>query len=343
MRHIKAFIYIPSIAFLFLSNACEKAVLTDDPGHDPINVFDALWQDLDNRYSYFNVKSIDWDSVRTVYRPKVQMSMTEIELVDLLADMLFVLKDGHVNLQSSFDRSRNWTWFLDYPPNFNPTIIERTYLGTTFRQMGPFRVQTIDDNVYAYYGSFASTIEETHLDALLELAEGKKGIIVDIRNNGGGSLQNARRIASCFIDKPYVYARSRIKTGPGENDFSGWKNLIIEPREGKKHTGNVVVLTNRNCYSAANSFAQMASVLPNTVLIGSQTGGGGGTPVYAELPNGWIYRFSATQTINPEGEHIEFGVPVDVEANLTIQDELAGIDTVIETALNWLDDAYKKN
>lgn len=339
MKQTKLLRFSFAIAIALVTVSCERVMLENDPNDDPITVFDALWQDLNNRYSYFREKSINWDSVRTVYRPKVNNNMSEIALFDLLAEMLFTLEDGHVNLQSDFDRSRNWTWFLDYPPNFNPTIIERNYLGADFRHIGPFQVQVIDEKVYAYYGSFANTVEDKHLDALLELAEGKKGIILDIRNNGGGNLQNARKIASCFTEEPLFYAQRRVKTGPGQNDFSEWKMLRIEPRPGKRYMGNVVVLSNRFCYSAANSFAQMAKVLPNAILMGDRTGGGGGTPAYGELPNGWMYRFSATQTINIQGEQIEFGIPVDVEVSLIQLDEHFGIDTIIETALDWLDEA----
>ncbi len=341
MKQMKTVGFVFGIAMLFVAGSCEKAMLGKDPEKSPVMIFDALWQDINNRYSYFKEKSISWDSIRAVYRPKVNNTMSDAALFDLLADMLFVLEDGHVNLKSDFNRSRNWTWFLDYPPNFDPNIIERTYLGADFRQIGPLRVKVIIDKVYVYYGSFANKVEEAHLDALLELAEAHKGIILDIRNNGGGSLQNARKIASCFTEESLEYAQRRIKTGPGENDFSEWKVLRIKPRSGKLYKGNVVVLTNRNCYSAANSFAQMAKVLPNVILMGNQTGGGGGTPAYGELPNGWIYRFSATQTINLQGEHIEFGIPVDREVNLRLQDKLAGIDTIIENALQWLDDAVE--
>lgn len=334
--------FIFAIAIAFATASCEKYLLEADPGDDPLTVFDSLRQDLNNRYSYFNEKSINWDSIRTVYMPKVKNSMRDLDLFDLLADMLFSLNDGHVNLQSDFDRSRNWTWFLDYPANFNPIIIERNYLGTDFRQIGPFQVRAFDEKMYVYYGSFANDVRDENLEALLKMAEGKKGIIIDIRNNGGGSLENARKIASCFIREPLAYAQRRIKTGPGENDFSEWKLLRIDPWRGEHYHENVVVLTNRYCYSAANSFAQMATVLPNVILMGDRTGGGGGTPAYGELPNGWIYRFSATQTINLQGEHIEFGVPVDVDVSLNPLDEQAGVDTIIETALEWLDEAYKK-
>lgn len=321
---------------IFLAGACEKAILGGDPDTAPLAVFDALWQDVNDRYSYFEEKDIDWDSIRAAYRPRVHNGMSDMELFGLLAEMLFTLEDGHVNLTSSFGRSRNWDWFQDYPPNFNANIVERHYLGRDFHQVGPFRARLLDSVLYVYYASFASTVEEAHLDALLALAEGTEGLLIDVRDNGGGSVANASRIAACLAEEPMVYARRRTKTGPGSNDFSEWENLRIEPRSGSRYAGKVGVLTNRQTFSAANAFAQMARVLPNAVLIGDRTGGGGGTPVYGELPNGWTYRFSATQSVSPAGEHLEFGVPVDIEVALAPEDEQAGVDTIIERALRWV-------
>ncbi|MCA1760881.1 MAG: peptidase S41, partial [Bacteroidales bacterium] len=91
-----------------------------------------------------------------------------------------------------------------------------------------------------------------------------------------------------------------------------------------------------NSYSSSNRFAQMMKSLPSAILMGDDTGGGGGIPAYGELPNGWIFRFSATQTVNPQGEHIENGVPVDVKVALNAEDEANGIDTILEAALDFI-------
>ncbi len=334
--HFRLPTFTLALLIMLLAGACEKALLGGDPDTAPLAVFDALWEDVDARYSYFQEKGIDWDSIRMAYRPRVHDGMSDGELFDLLAEMLFILEDGHVNLTSTFGRSRNWEWFLGYPPNFNANIVERHYLGRDFHQVGPFRAQLLGDVLYVYYGSFANTVEDAHLDALLALAEGTKGLIIDIRDNGGGSEQNAKRIAACLASDPLVYARSRIKTGPGREEFSEWEDQLITPRQGRRYAGKVAVLTNRSTFSAANTFAQMARVLPGAILIGDRTGGGGGTPAYAELSNGWTYRFSATQSVNPAGEHLEFGVPVDIGAALAPEDEQAGVDTIIERALEWV-------
>lgn len=316
--------------------SCEKHLLAPDPPADPENVFEYLWEDVYKRYALFEVKDIDWVAVGHTFRTRVHPGMDDQALFKVLSDMLYELRDGHVNLTSSFDRSRNWEWFQGHLPNYNQSIIENRYLGTNFRITGPLLNQVIDSVLYVNYRSFGDDITQSHLDQLMLRAEGLKGVIIDVRHNGGGSLQNANRLAACFADRTYIYAHDRIKTGPGPEDFSHWRPLSVDPRQGMRFGGPVVVLVNRRSYSASSFFAQMMRVMPHAVLIGDQTGGGGGIPVFGELPNGWKYRFSSTQTLTPEGNHVETGIPVDIRRNMQSIDELHGIDSILETALDWL-------
>jgi hypothetical protein len=327
-------VIIAGLAMLAMS--CEKHFLSPDPSPDPETVFDYLWTDVHNRYALFEVKGLDWNAIGDKYRSRISPGMGDKDLFKVLSDMLYELRDGHVNLTSSFDRSRNWEWFQGHPQNYNHHIIENRYLGKDFRITGPLLNQVIDSVLYVNYRSFGDDITQAHLDQLMLRAEGLKGVIVDIRHNGGGSLLNANRLAACFADQTYVYAHDRIKTGPGHDEFSHWRPLSVSPRQGKRYTGPVVILVNRRSYSAASFFAQMLRVMPNAVLMGDHAGGGGGIPVFGELPNGWKYRFSATQTLTPEGDHIETGVPVDRKMNMQSIDEMHGRDSILEAALDWL-------
>lgn len=321
---------------VFLLFGCEKQLLEKDPEATPFAVFDYLWEDVNNRYSFFEEKSIDWEATREKYRSLIDEHTSDKALFSILSEMLYELKDGHVNLTSSFDRSRNWDWFMEYPPNYNQNIIERYYLGKKYRITGTLNNIIIDSVLYVNYRSFSDKISNSNLRELMDYAENTKGVIIDVRSNGGGSLSNAYRLASCFTDTTVVFAKSRMKTGPGKNDFSEWDEMKIEPFNGKRFTGKVVVLINRKSYSATTFFSQMMKTLPNAVLMGDMTGGGGGIPAFGELPNGWRYRFSATQTINLYHEQIEPGVKEDVYVMMNFEDEHKGKDTVIESAKAFL-------
>src|SRR5690554_5442878 len=159
MKRNRCFVVLLPLVF-FLS--CEEQFISPDPVSNNLSNFDFLWEDVRNRYSFFELKEIDWEDIRQTYRPLVKESMSQQEFFDLMADMLYELKDGHVNLTSAFDRSRNWDWYLGYPANFNPSVVERNYLRSDFRITGPLRNQLIDSVLYVYYPSFGSTISESH-------------------------------------------------------------------------------------------------------------------------------------------------------------------------------------
>ena len=330
IKRISVLLLTSGILFL---NSCEDLLLPPDPEPTPIVIFDQLWNDIQNRYSYLELKNVDWDAVGNVYRDKIDDKTSDTALFRILGDMLYELKDGHVNLSSDFNRSRNWAWYLEYPDNYSHELVERSYLGADHAITGPLLNQVIDSVLYVNYRSFGSEISEDHIDALMERARGLKGMIIDIRNNGGGNLNNGYALASCLTDSTRVFALQRYKTGPDREDFTSWGKMTIEPRTGTRFAGPVAVLINRRSYSASTFFAQMMRVIPHATLLGDNTGGGGGIPVYGELPNGWTYRFSATQTVTPGGDHIEITVPADIRVDLDPGDKTNGVDTIIEAAL----------
>lgn len=127
------------------------------------------------------------------------------------------------------------------------------------------------------------------------------------------------------------------KTGPGHNEFSTPEAVYLEPPMDRvrwqKHT---VILTNRRSYSATNDFVNRMKQLDRVTVIGDKTGGGSGLPFSSELPNGWSVRFSASPMYDPNMKHLEFGIKPDKKVDITSEDYNKGIDTIIETAREYL-------
>lgn len=315
--------------------SCDSWLVPEDPKSEPLDVFDRLWEDVYERYSFFEHKDIDWQRIRSTYRAKVTNKIGPKDLFDVLSEMLYELRDGHVNLNTGFDNSRNWEWYQNFPDNYEQNLIEKNYLKRDFWSSGPLKHQFINDILYVNYRSFSQDISKGNLQIVIERAKQGRGMIIDVRSNGGGSLGNAYTLASGFTDTEIVVAKKRIKNGTGTEDFSSWEDISIPAGE-NIYEGPVVVLTNRRSYSATTFFAQMMKELPQVVLVGDQTGGGGGIPVFGELPNGWTYRFSATQTVDLEGRQLEDGVLVDIRMDQNPISAARGEDKIITTALQVL-------
>lgn len=321
---------------VFAATSCEKIALRNDEQLSNTELFDFLWRDLDERYSFFEEKNIDWDSIRLVYTEKINDELDQFEFFELLGDLMGELQDGHVNLLSTFNRSRNWEWYENYPLNYSHDLIEKYYLKTDFRIVGPLLVQSLDNHLYINYRSFAQNVSPDNIDEIIRLMENHEGVIIDIRSNGGGSLGNAHAIISRFIPQSTTYAFERIKVGPQRDAFSPWIPLTINPSESDRYEGKVAVLINRRTYSAGSFFAQMCKVTPNIQLFGDQTGGGGGVPAFGEMHNGWTYRFSSTQTKDLEDYQIELGVLPDTFVAMDPNALDNGEDNIITAAKNWL-------
>jgi hypothetical protein len=313
---------------------CSRVLMPRQLKNTPTVCFDALWQTVDEKYSFFEYKNIHWDSIRQLYRPRINDTMNQEALYAVLSQMLYELKDGHVNLTTTVDRSRNWSWREAYPENFNPNFVYRQYLKQDFRMTGALLNQVIDSVGYLRYSSFSSPISEADLDHVFERFKSLKGMIIDVRDNGGGSMANVFRLMNRFVKYKTLLGYGWVKNGKKHNDFSKRVEFYAEPRKGTTpFTKPVVILTNRSCYSATNFFAGFMSLLSNVTLIGDDTGGGGGLPISADLPNGWQYRFSATLTTLPNGFNIEGGIPPDIRVSTGARDELENKDAIIERAL----------
>lgn len=318
--------------FVFCS--CEKATEYES---SPRENFEALWRIMDENYCFFQYKQVDWDEVYDRYSPLVKDTMNQYELFDLLGDMLAEVKDGHTNLISSFDMSRYWAWYEDYPANFYKEI-QDNYLGTDYKIAGGMKYKRLaDDQIgYIYYGSFSSGIGEKNLDYIFTHFKACKGVIIDVRDNGGGTLTYSDRIASRFLEEKILTGYSQYKKGSGHTDFTEPQPIYLSPSAYIRWMKPVAVLTNRHSYSATNNFVNVMRLLPQVTIIGDRTGGGSGLPFSSELPNGWSVRFSACPILDVDKKHTEFGIDPDLKVSMTDEDIQKGADTIIDTAIEWL-------
>ncbi len=195
----------------------------------PTGNFEALWSALDRHYCFFQYKNVDWQEVHDRYAAKISNSMTSEELFRVCSEMLKELKDGHTNLSSSFDTSRYWIW-EQFPQNYDERLVEEHYLHFDYRRTSGISYRILDNN-YAYmrYPSFSYSIGEGNLDNVLATLALADGLIIDVRDNGGGIITNAETIVARFIDKRILAGYISHKTGSGHDDFFRAIRLLHRP------------------------------------------------------------------------------------------------------------------
>ncbi len=340
MKKINIIIF--SVLAVFSLTSCERMFMDADEPKNPVNVFEYLWNKVDQQYTFFDIKGVNWDSIHTVYRAKVYDDMSDDSLFNVLGDMLGTLNDGHTNLMSDFNISSSESLSYDMiaGSNFDPKVIRLNYLTLHGYTTGSFSHNAIRDGKVAYirYSSFSSEISDEDLKYIAEKYADCDGMIIDLRQNGGGSDVNIGKLLSLFDCKRQPIYSVVTKAGPEHNNFTA-PNVAYAPDKSildEPYTKPVAVLIDRGSFSATSYFAISTQAFPNIRLFGDYSGGGLGMPNGGMLPNGWKYRFSCTRTIALDGNVYENGVPPTVRVLLDPAAVAQGKDNIIETAADWI-------
>ncbi len=332
--------YLIFILILILSACTHRFDGVSD--NTPVGNMECLWNTLDSKYCFFDEKQVDWQSVYDHYLPAVRQLASDdyLALFDTLSAMVNTLHDGHVNLYSSFDVSVCRSWYEGYPVNFDASVISARYWADC-RVAGGARYATIADGTvgYMYVADFETPVSANNMAYILRSFQDCKGLIVDVRNNGGGSLEYAYQLAATFFSEDKTVGYWQHKNGAGHSDFSS----LEEQRLNKKMMPSswfrpVVVLCNRHTYSAANFFVSIMRYADHAVVMGGVSGGGGGMPLSYELPNGWLVRFSSVRMVDVDKNSIENGIV----PHIIVEDNPeTDTDEIIEAAVSRIKEFHK--
>ena len=303
--------------------------------------FNALWTALDEHYCFFDEKDIDWNEVRAHYEPLVNEGLTQRQLFGVCAEMVNELRDGHTNLSSAFETSYYRNWWSDYPQNYDARLVEQNYLNFDYHQLGAVTFGILPQNVgYISIPSFSSGLGNGNIDWVLNSLSTANGLIIDLRDNGGGSMNLAENWVRHFIREPQTVGYMLHKTGPAHDAFSEPWPITFEPLGGNSMVWikPVVILTNRSTFSAANYMVMCMRALPTVRHAGATTGGGAGMPMTWDLPNGWSIRMSSVRVTDSEMRSTEAGIAPSpgCAADLDPQQALLGRDTMLDLAISLL-------
>ncbi len=332
-----------------LVTGCGGSILGSDPGVDPERVFEDFWSAYDRHYAHFAVKDLDWDRVYDKHRPRVDSETTDDELFEVLGDMIAELEDGHVYLvgddgkrafsdreirgsNRTFDAGLIEQYVVDVQ---TPTPAHQLLYGNIDESTGYIRLTTLSGGS-GTGDDLTGWIEEIET-AVQELSE-TDGIIVDLRNNGGGRAFNAKYAAGHFATERKRFLVTRSRAGPDHSDFSEPTHWYAEPSDSITYERPVVVLTNRRTFSAAEWLTLALRQYDHVVHMGTHTGGGLAMFLPRQLPNGWMHTVSVQDTRGPEGRSFErVGVRPDRYVKATSDDLGDGRDPILEEAVEFLE------
>ncbi len=342
---VKRLIYSVLACMVCVVCACTHTLGDVSYPNTPVGNMEALWHIIDEKYCFVEEKGVDWDAIYTEYMDSAKQidpsdKQSDIRLFDQMADMLNRLHDGHVNLYTAFDVSSSNEWYQGYPVLYNSQIINDVYLQNARRAGGLTYTKIAGDSIgYIRYSSFSSSFGVANMYYVLTAFKECKGIVLDVRNNGGGDLTNAYKLAATFMENDTLIGYWQHKSGKGHTDYSSLEPLYVHESDmPNKWFRPVIVLQDRYTYSAANLFVNAMRYAKNALLLGGVSGGGGGMPMSYELPNGWTVRFSSVKMYNADKQSIEEGIAPDIYETLRSSDR----DDLIERAVAIINNAYER-
>ncbi len=327
---------------------CVVSLLAGSPAQEPQigpeEIFETAWKLYDLNYGVFIPKKVDWNLLYNVYRPNVTAQTTPDELFEIIGAMLKQLNDNHVSIRSESRRiGAGITSDLERG-DFSLDLVTEKYLDGEFQtRVGEerpiFTFGWVTDEIGYFHFRSYSRMEETvaAIDEIVAEFQNAKGIIMDIRNNGGGSDRVAKAIADRFADTRRLYMYSHIRNGPNHDDFAPPRYWHVEPDGPRQFTKPIILLTNRFSISAADCHALAMKVLPHVTNVGVATSGAY-SDVYTEtLPNGWRLGISNKLYFDHEGRGWEgIGAPPDLRVVNTAEEIAEGRDKVLDLALDIL-------
>jgi hypothetical protein len=329
------------IAFLLAAIAlvsCSKVLIKPNKAYKPTVCFNELWQAINDRYTFFDYKQVNWDSIKAVYQSQVNDDMTEQQLFDVLAKVIGSLRDGHTSLYAPIDTFR-YLFYSGYPMNYDSNFVLTKYLiPNNFKTSESIKYCILNSNIaYMHYASFSNDLTQDSLDQLFTSFANTKGLILDIRNNTGGNNTNIFRLLEHFVSANTKLGTSIEKKDAAKNSFTTPFDIRVAPK-GVAYTKPIIVLTNKWVYSSANIFAGFISQLPQVKLVGDITGGGTGVPTSNDLPNGWRYRYSSTIIRLADGSDFEDGLQPTIKIGSDSATQVVtGKDTLIERGVMELE------
>ena len=318
------------LLLIFFISSCEKIVLDPNPSNDKLAVFDEYWTVVNEKYAMFEFKNVDWDMVRDTTRPKINDNMDDAAFFNILDDMASTLRDAHTWV-SDGDKYGGWDDLYEgYEQNLNFEILPLYLQDAQAINETGILYKIMDDNIgYMFIQEF-DNFEREDVETVIHFLKDTKGLIIDVRGNGGGDPALAAEIASHFTDKEVYTGFERFKSGPGASDFSD-SPIRLLPTDGTFYDKAVAILTNRGCYSATTTMIYMMNPLPQVTIIGDRTGGGSGSVAEGYLGNGWIWAMSTSEFIDYENRHLDDGYNPDIFVQLDTLDKTR--DEIIERAI----------
>ncbi len=168
------------------------------------------------------------------------------------------------------------------------------------------------------------------------------GLIIDMRQNGGGSGFLADQMAAYFFNEPLVVGNTASYDELKGEFFADpeLEQRYFLPPENLRYDGNIAVLIGPNCLSACEFFTWNMTQQERAAVVGQySTGGLGGSQTPFTMPEGLVLQYSSGRPLDKDGNIIIEGVGVPPTVKVPVDEDtlFAEGDPILEAAIAHLD------
>ncbi len=330
------------MALAAILSGCRDIFVKPAGSDENLADFEATWHRVGDVYPFLGLKEIDWDALYGVYRKRAEEARGD-EFIQVLSDLLGELRDGHTYLQvPGGDRIYPW-----YPQRqtkdrhlYDPFVV-RLYFDNelTVTESGSAEYGITADNIgYIFLSDFHENYYILEFPGIMAKLQNTRGLIIDIRQKQGGSLQNIEAVVSHFSESPITLPQFYLR---------GEKVPLppVQPRQPIYLLKPVMVLVNGSTFSAGEITTEIMKQLQWVTVIGDTTGGGGvassgtgpGTKGEYRLPSGKTVYIGTGWFARYDGEPFEWsGIVPDIVAPNKPEEMEQGIDRQLQLALDMI-------
>lgn len=349
-------------------------------------VFDSYWNGMNNNYVFWDIDTTDWDQVYKQYKPlfaklnlrdstDVRKGYTYFKemtagLVDSHYDLAF--KDPALQDSSSINPAGQRKaarpdyhdpidpshFYINIPHNYLDAgaVVDSTDVDNNERYGAVSG--TISQNIlYFYFSGFllktlynmddngVKMVEQYFFNKLKSTAN-IKGVIIDVRGNGGGDLSDLNFLLGRMIDKQLDFGYTRSKQGNGRLDYSPWAPAFVTPQPGARNiTAPIVMLADASSVSMAEMTTMAVKSLPNGHFVGERTWGANGPLTNNVFYNGGQFSTDYIKLVYTSSLVLKYrdgkiyegvGFPPDIEVKYDAAALETGRDKQLEAAIGLI-------
>ncbi|GAB3643383.1 S41 family peptidase [Spirosoma arcticum] len=348
---MKYYALLPLFALWLMTTVSQAS-----PKNDPERNFEAFWHLFNRHYAHFDGRGVDWKQQYQRFRPMVNPQTTDEQLLAIFNDMVAPLKDGHVVVSPTGDLPASAKYARFYQ-EFPTKELQRQFHQVTLANLSkagfgaftPFQSAPYQiggycrSNEYGYlqingFGGMSLSRFTKQLDEMIADFSDVKGLILDIRINGGGSPEFLYALVGRLTQVKRLVGYGRTRISKRRHEYTPWGAYYVPPQGEKQLVKPTLLLTSGATISAGDHCALYLNQFPYVRLIGENTNGIFSPMLGKKLPNGWEISLSNGQTVSAKRINFEGkGVPADIMALHHRKDMLQGNDPVLEEAIRYLE------